>query len=76
MFAHSCDVGVGLLKNLMHILEFIVVSLGVLIVLNCRDSFCCAAKISGERGTVEVLCLYYIIIEVKYHSDGGDQQET
>ena len=75
-FAHSCNVGVGLLKNLMHILEFNVVSLGVLVVLNYRDSFCCAAKINGERGTVKVLCLYYTGIEAEYHNGGGDQRET
>ncbi len=56
-FAHSCDIGISLLKNLLHNLEFNVVSLGVLVVLDCKDSFCCAAKINGERGTVKVLLL-------------------
>ncbi len=75
-FTHFDDVGIGLLKNLLHILEFNVVSLGVLAILNCRDSSCCTVKINGERGTVEVLRLDYIVIEVEYHTGGGGKRET
>ncbi len=75
-FAHSCNVGISLLNDLLHIFEFNVVSCWVLVVLGCRDYFCYAAKSNGERGTVKVLHLHYIVIEVEYHTGGGDQLET
>ncbi len=48
VITHSCNEGVGLLKNALHILEFNVVSGSIII--NCRESFCCAAKIDWEWG--------------------------
>ena len=42
VIAHSCNKGVGLLKNAMQILEFNVA--GGSIIINCRESFCCVAK--------------------------------
>ncbi len=74
-FAHPCNGGVGHLENLLHILKFDVVSGGNLVLI-CRDSFCGTAKIDLEGGAFEVLCFYYFVNEVDYHTGGGDQQET
>jgi hypothetical protein len=75
MVAHSCDVGVGFPQDTLHILEFNVVSGGSL-AFNCRDCFCCAAKIDFEGGTIEVLCLHYFVYKVDNHTGGSDQWET
>ena len=58
----------------MHILKFNVVSDSIII--NCRESFCCAAKIDWELGTIKVLCVHYIVIDVNNHTGSFDQQET
>jgi hypothetical protein len=44
--------------------------------LICRDGFCCAAKRDLERGAIKVLCFYYFVDGVNYHSSGFDQRET
>ncbi len=61
-FAHFCDVNVGLGQNVLHILEFNVVSGSIL--LNCRNSFCCTVIVDPEWETVKVLCFNNVVDSV------------
>ncbi len=73
-FAQSCNIGVGLLKNAMHILEFNVVSGSIII--KCWDLFRCAAKLDVEWGAIQMLCFHHVVDIVGDHTGSCDQRET
>ncbi len=74
VLAQSCDIGIGLLKNAMHILEFNIVSGSIII--KCRDVFRWAAKLDFEWGTIKMLCFHHVVDVVDDHTGSCDQLET